>query len=71
MGLNSTSPSPLSRDREIVGGTAIEVDTRIERRASSTVTPAVFAGRQVEWFVSILALGSLLVAGLAGRSKRR
>ncbi|CAN5379993.1 apolipoprotein N-acyltransferase [soil metagenome] len=38
---------------------------------SSTITPAVFAGRQMEWFVSILALGALVIAGLANRSKRR
>lgn len=30
---------------------------------SSTVTPAVWGGRQVEWFVSLLGLGSLVLAG--------
>jgi apolipoprotein N-acyltransferase len=38
---------------------------------SSTITPAVAVGRQIEWFVSGLGLAALLVAGLAARSSRR
>ena len=34
---------------------------------SSTTTPAVFAGRQVEWFVSLLGLATLVLAGVAQR----
>lgn len=37
---------------------------------STTITPAVVAGRQVEWFVSLLALGALVVSGLAVRRRR-
>ncbi|MDP3208233.1 MAG: apolipoprotein N-acyltransferase, partial [Rhodoglobus sp.] len=37
---------------------------------SDTITPAVFAGRQIEWFVSGLALGALVVAGIVGRRRR-
>ncbi len=37
---------------------------------SDTITPAVFAGRQLEWFVSGLALGALIVAGIVGRRRR-
>ncbi|MEQ1736041.1 MAG: apolipoprotein N-acyltransferase, partial [Rhodoglobus sp.] len=37
---------------------------------SDTITPAVFAGRQLEWFVSALALGALVGAGAAGRRRR-
>ncbi len=32
----------------------------------TTVTPAVLVGRQVEWLVSILGLGALVIAGLHG-----
>jgi apolipoprotein N-acyltransferase len=38
---------------------------------SASITPAVAAGRQVEWFVSGLGLASILIAGLALRKKRR
>jgi apolipoprotein N-acyltransferase len=31
----------------------------------TTVTPAVLVGRQIEWLVSILGLGGLLIAGLS------
>jgi len=37
---------------------------------STAITPAVLSGRQCEWFVSALSLGTLLVAGLAIRRKR-
>ena len=37
---------------------------------SDTIPPAVFAGRQLEWFVSGLALGALIVAGIVGRRRR-
>ena len=36
----------------------------------TTVTPAVFAGRQLEWLVCILGLGGLVIAGIAGRAKK-
>ncbi|WP_395639979.1 apolipoprotein N-acyltransferase [Pseudolysinimonas sp.] len=36
----------------------------------TTVTPAVVAGRQIEWLVSILGLGGVLIAGFAGTRKR-
>jgi len=38
---------------------------------ATTVTPAVAGGRQLEWFVSGLGLGALLVAALATRPGRR
>lgn len=38
---------------------------------SSATTPAVLLGRQLEWLVSGLGLGSLVVAGLALRAPRR
>jgi apolipoprotein N-acyltransferase len=37
----------------------------------TTVTPAVLAGRQLEWLVCILGLGGLLIAGVAARPGRR
>ncbi|MGX5680524.1 apolipoprotein N-acyltransferase [Schumannella luteola] len=37
---------------------------------STTTTPAVLLGRQVEWLVSGLGLGALIVAGLAARTTR-
>ncbi len=37
---------------------------------SDTITPAVFAGRQLEWLVSGFALGALVIAGLVGRRRR-
>lgn len=37
---------------------------------ATTMTPAVVAGRQMEWFVAGLALGALVVAGLAARRRR-
>lgn len=36
----------------------------------TTVTPAVVAGRGIEWFVSAIGLGALVVAGFATRSAR-
>jgi len=36
----------------------------------TTVTPAVLVGRQLEWLVSILGLGGLLIAGLAAPRRR-
>jgi len=36
----------------------------------STVTPAVLAGRQLEWLVSLIGLGGLVIAGIAGRRTR-
>ncbi len=38
---------------------------------SSTVTPAVLLGRQLEWFVAGLGLGALLVAGFAAHTRQR
>ncbi|HQA22873.1 MAG TPA: apolipoprotein N-acyltransferase, partial [Rhodoglobus sp.] len=38
---------------------------------SSTITPAVAAGRELEWFVSGLGLAALVVAGLAARAPGR
>ncbi|MEP6480675.1 MAG: apolipoprotein N-acyltransferase [Rhodoglobus sp.] len=38
---------------------------------SSAITPAMFLGRQLEWLVSGIALGALVVAGLALRAPRR
>lgn len=37
---------------------------------ADTVTPAVFAGRQLEWFVSGLGLATLVVGGLFARRRR-
>lgn len=36
---------------------------------STTMTPAVAGGRQIEWFVSLLAIGTVLIAALARRRK--
>lgn len=36
----------------------------------TTVTPAVLAGRQVEWLAAIVGLGGLVIAGFAARSRR-
>lgn len=36
----------------------------------TTVTPAVLAGRQLEWLAAIVGLAGLLIAGLAVRSRR-
>jgi apolipoprotein N-acyltransferase len=38
---------------------------------ADTTTPAVLLGRDIEWFVSGLGLGALVVAGLAGRRRAR
>jgi len=38
---------------------------------STTITPAVFLGRQLEWLVSGIGLGALVAAGLALRAPRR
>ena len=38
---------------------------------STTVTPALVVGRQIEWSVSILGLAALVMAGFIGRSGRR
>ncbi|MCC6855710.1 MAG: apolipoprotein N-acyltransferase, partial [Microbacteriaceae bacterium] len=47
-------------------------DTMVEDVAlSSTITPAVAAGRELEWFVSGLGLAALVVAGLAARAPGR
>jgi apolipoprotein N-acyltransferase len=35
-----------------------------------TITPAVFAGRQLEWLAAIIGLGGVLIAGLAARGRR-
>jgi apolipoprotein N-acyltransferase len=37
---------------------------------STTTTPAAFAGRQLEWFVSGLGLAALVIAGLSARRSR-
>ncbi|MGV8880697.1 MAG: apolipoprotein N-acyltransferase [Rhodoglobus sp.] len=37
---------------------------------STTVTPALVVGRQIEWSVSILSLAALIMAGFVGRSRR-
>ena len=37
----------------------------------TTVTPAVLAGRQLEWLAAIVGLGGLLIAGIGGRPFRR
>lgn len=37
---------------------------------STTTTPAVLLGRQVEWFVAGLGLGTIVVAGLSARATR-
>jgi apolipoprotein N-acyltransferase len=37
---------------------------------SSTVTPAVFAGRQIEWLVSGFGLAALILGGLVSRTRR-
>ncbi len=37
---------------------------------SSTVTPAVFAGRQIEWLVSGFGLAALILGGLVSRKRR-
>ena len=37
---------------------------------STAITPAVFAGRQIEWLVSGLGLAGLIIAGLAARASR-
>ena len=48
------------------------VGTMVQDVALSTaITPAVAAGRQVEWFVSGLGLASVVLAGLSLRKKRR
>jgi apolipoprotein N-acyltransferase len=36
---------------------------------SSAITPAVMIGREIEWLVSGIGLGALIVAALAGRRK--
>ena len=36
---------------------------------SSAITPAVLIGREIEWLVSGISLGALIVAALAGRRK--
>ena len=38
---------------------------------SDTVTPAIVAGRQIEWLVSGLGLGALLVGGAFVFGRRR
>ena len=46
--------------------------TMVQDVALSTVTtPAVLLGRQLEWFVSGLALAALVIAGFAGRPRRK
>ena len=37
---------------------------------SNTITPAVTAGRQLEWFVSVLGIASIIIAGFAVRRRR-
>ena len=37
---------------------------------SSAITPAARAGREIEWLVAGLALGALIPAGFAGRTRR-
>jgi apolipoprotein N-acyltransferase len=36
---------------------------------ATTVTPAVIAGRQLEWLVALLALGGMVAAGAAARMR--
>jgi apolipoprotein N-acyltransferase len=38
---------------------------------STSITPAVLLGRQLEWLVSAFALAALVIAGLANRKPRR